>query len=141
MFLAHLSQRLKICYCDHSLSTVGMVVVRPSTISLNNISSYTTRRCTMYGKKLVYIKQHVSFFFFSVMQFEQCPKNGSRKRFFLLIALLCAALLLYLCFYGVTTPFAAPPAIKMPSVNKWLQPAQTWIPYSYKNFRDKVHII
>ena len=72
--------------------------------------------------------------YFSVLQFEQWCMNGNRKRLFLLVAVLCAALLLYLGF--VVTPLSS--SDKVQPVNLFMQPDKNWIPYTYKKFKSKV---
>ena len=82
------------------------------------------------------LKSHdmLAHIYFSVLQFEQWCMNGNRKRLFLLVAVLCAALLLYLGF--VVTPLSS--SDKVRPVNLFMQPDKNWIPYTYKKFRNKV---
>ena len=72
------------------------------------------------------------FVFFSVM-FEKLTRNGNKTKYFLFIGIVCAAILLYLLYCGLSKPNS-----RLNSSSTWWLPSKTWVPYSYRKFREKV---
>lgn len=66
------------------------------------------------------------------VMFEKLTRNGNKTKYFLFIGIVCAAILLYLLYCGLSKPNS-----RLNSSSTWWLPSKTWVPYSYRKFREK----